>query len=221
MRGADADRAFPGAAPSTVPQLQGARVLVALAEEADARGLLDFHTRNADHLRPWMPPIPADMFTIGYWQRWVRAARQLYLKDQAVRLVMRLASQSDGPVLGQINLSNIVRGAFQAAHMGYHVDAQVEGRGLMREALELVVGWAFDDLRLHRIMANHIPGNDRSAGLLRRLGFEIEGQAKAYLFIDGAWRDHVLTAKINPNPQPPGPRPQPASPASGLFRRRS
>ena len=219
MRGADADRTHPVGGLSTSPRLQGAQVLVTLADEADARGLLEFHTRNAEHLRPWMPPIPADMFTISYWQRWVRAARQLYLKDQAVRLVMRLSSHADGPILGQINLSNIVRGAFQAAHVGYHVDAQVEGRGLMREGLECVIGWAFDDLRLHRIMANHIPGNDRSAGLLRRLGFEVEGYAKAYLFIDGAWQDHVLTAKLNPNPTPPGPRPQPVSPGTGLFRR--
>ena len=220
MRSPDPGRVHGGPGLAPPPHLQGERVVVTLADEPDARGLLEFHTRNAEHLRPWMPPIPADMFTMSYWQRWVRAARQLYMKDQAVRLVMRLASHADGPVLGQINLSNIVRGAFQAAHMGYHVDARVEGRGLMREALECVVDWAFDDLRLHRIMANHIPDNERSAGLLQRLGFEVEGYAKAYLYIDGEWRDHVLTAKINPRPAPPGPRPAPAPPASGLFRRR-
>jgi ribosomal-protein-alanine N-acetyltransferase len=31
---------------------------------------------------------------------------------------------------------------------------------------------------------------------LRALGFTVEGYARDYLFIDGAWRDHVLTAKI-------------------------
>ena len=49
-------------------------------------------------------------------------------------------------------------------------------------------------LRLHRVQANHLPENQRSARLLQRLGFRVEGLAREYLYINGAWRDHVLTA---------------------------
>src|SRR3546814_5111337 len=113
---------------------------------------------------------------------------------------MRLNEDPDGPVIGQVNFSNIVRGAFQAAHMGYQIDAECEGRGLMTEALRLAIDFMFARFGLHRIMANYIPDNHRSGRVLERLGFEKEGYARNYLFIDGAWRDHVLTALINPHP---------------------
>ena len=67
----------------------------------------------------------------------------------------------------------------------------------MSEALRATNAFVFDVIRLHRIMANYRPENVRSGRLLERLGFVREGIAKDYLFIDGAWRDHVLTSLTN------------------------
>jgi [ribosomal protein S5]-alanine N-acetyltransferase len=79
--------------------------------------------------------------------------------------------------------------------LGYSIDAAHEGRGLMREALDAVLTDAFGPrVGLHRVQANVRPENTRSLALLERLGFEREGLAREYLFIDGAWRDHVMTA---------------------------
>jgi len=72
-----------------------------------------------------------------------------------------------------------------------------QGQGLMYEALQCAIGFVFGELGLHRVMANYRPENERSHRLLRRLGFEQEGHARAYLHIDGHWRDHVLTSLIN------------------------
>jgi ribosomal-protein-alanine N-acetyltransferase len=72
----------------------------------------------------------------------------------------------------------------------------------MREALQAVVAHAFDELRLHRLEANHLPENERSARLLARLGFARIGFAPNDLFIDGAWRDHVLNQLLNPGFDP-------------------
>jgi ribosomal-protein-alanine N-acetyltransferase len=44
-----------------------------------------------------------------------------------------------------------------------------------------------------------VPTNERSAALLRRLGFVVEGYARDYLFIGGKFRDHILTSLTNPN----------------------
>lgn len=49
---------------------------------------------------------------------------------------------------------------------------------------------------LHRIMANYCPENVRSGKLLARLGFEQEGLARDYLYLNGRWRDHILTSRI-------------------------
>ena len=69
----------------------------------------------------------------------------------------------------------------------------------MFEALSAAINYTFVTLGLHRVVANYIPNNKRSARLLARLGFEIEGRARKLLLINGEWRDHILTAKINPD----------------------
>ncbi len=66
----------------------------------------------------------------------------------------------------------------------------------MRESLQVALHWAFSELDLHRVMANYMPRNERSARLLQHLGFEQEGYARRYLQIAGVWEDHVLTSRI-------------------------
>jgi diamine N-acetyltransferase len=56
--------------------------------------------------------------------------------------------------------------------------------------MELLAGYAFGELGLHRLQANVQPGNARSIALLRASGFRLEGFSPRYLHIDGAWRDH-------------------------------
>ena len=184
--------------PPAPPVLVGDRVRVSLAGDIDAGDLAAFHRRNYGRLKRWMPPVPETFLTDDYWIRWVAAARLLYDKEQAVRLIVRKGRREASPLIAQANFSNIVKGPFQACLLGYHIDGGAEGQGLMREALSLAIRFVFDEMGLHRIMANYIPTNDRSARLLDRLGFEQEGYARDYLFIDGAWRDHVLTALTNP-----------------------
>ena len=93
-------------------------------------------------------------------------------------------------------LTNISRGVFQACNLGYSIGARFEGQGYMTEMIAAVVDYALSTLGLHRVMANYMPENERSGVLLERLGFEREGLARRYLKIAGAWRDHILTAKV-------------------------
>lgn len=90
----------------------------------------------------------------------------------------------------------MVRGPFQACHLSYSVDGDHEGRGVMEEIVRFVL--AFDEMDLHRVMANHMVTNIRSEKLLARLGFEREGFARRYLKINGRWEDHVLNSLIHP-----------------------
>lgn len=96
----------------------------------------------------------------------------------------------DGPIVGVVNLSEIVRGALQSAYLGYYGIAGFQGRGFMSEALSLVVTTAFSEIGLHRLEANIQPANARSRALARRLGFRQEGFSPRYLRIGGEWRDH-------------------------------
>ena len=151
------------------------------------------------HLDRWSPPVVAEFFTEGFWAERLAISADDFAADRAARFVLQPRGAEDPPIIGTCNYTNIVRGAFHACHLGYQVARDQEGRGLMAEALRATNAFMFDTLRLHRIMANFRPENERSRRLLERLGFVEEGFARAYLFIDGAWRDHVLTALTHPS----------------------
>src|SRR5688572_3395313 len=96
----------------------------------------------------------------------------------------------DDAIVGSINLSQIFRGGFQNAYLGYQIGADFAGQGYMTEALALMLRHAFVDLKLHRLEANIQPGNLASIALVKRAGFVKEGYSRRYLKICGRWRDH-------------------------------
>jgi [ribosomal protein S5]-alanine N-acetyltransferase len=107
-----------------------------------------------------------------------------------------------GTLAGAINVTNIVRGAFQSAFTGYYAFAGGDGRGLMAEGLRAVIAYAFGALGLHRLEANIQPGNAPSIALAERCGFRLEGFSPSYLLVDGAWRDHqrfAITVEDRPS----------------------
>jgi ribosomal-protein-alanine N-acetyltransferase len=164
--------------------------------------MLAFAEDNRTHLARWSPPEPPDYFTEEFWRKYFATAREDFLQGRSLKLVMLDVNDPAGRVIGECNFSNFMRGPFQACFLGYKIDYRDEGRGLMFEALTAAIAYTFDVLRMHRIMANYLPINERSGKLLRRLGFTIEGYARDYLLIDGEWRDHILTALTNEKLKP-------------------
>ncbi|WP_095881994.1 GNAT family N-acetyltransferase [Alloyangia mangrovi] len=175
--------------------IETARTRIAPIGEADAGPLRSYYLRNAAHLEPWEPRRPAGYHDAAEWQARVQAQVAEAQEGRAYRFVARLRGADE--VLAVVNCTGVARGPFPACLLGYSIDAAQEGAGLMQEVLEAVIPWLFNEAGLHRIMANHLPENTRSAALLARLGFEVEGRARDYLKINGRWRDHVLTACIN------------------------
>lgn len=104
--------------------------------------------------------------------------------------------RESGDLVGVINVSEIVRGPFRSAYLGYYAFVPHAGRGYMTEGLTLALRWAFRDLRLHRVEANIQPGNQPSRALVRGLGFRREGFSRRYLKVAGRWRDHERWALV-------------------------
>ena len=96
----------------------------------------------------------------------------------------------DNQIIGVFNLNEIVRGCFQSAYLGFYGSQSYAGKGLMSEALKMILECAFTDLQLHRLEANIQPGNIASSRLVDRNGFQKEGFSPRYLKINGEWRDH-------------------------------
>jgi ribosomal-protein-alanine N-acetyltransferase len=151
--------------------------------ETDREAFVAAARRSRDLHHPWTPAPDTD----EAYDRYLSRAAQ---PNQSCLLVVT----DDDRLAGVYNLSEIVRGAFQNAFLGYYAFVPLAGTGLMRAAMPLVLAHAFDELGLHRLQANVQPENARSRALLEATGWRKEGYAPHYLFIDGAWRDHVLYA---------------------------
>jgi ribosomal-protein-alanine N-acetyltransferase len=175
---------------------------------SDAAGrVLAYHQVNEEHLGPVSPARPPTFFTLMYWRTRLAQDREDFRHDVGLRLFLLPREQPlhSAPVVGTVSFTNIRRGPLQACELGYGLDFRYQGKGLMTEALRAACAYAFNAMGLHRIQANHLPENLRSAAVLRRLGFVVEGYARDYLLINGHWRDHVLTALVAPKdpPEPP------------------
>lgn len=162
---------------------------------SDSKSLCAFYVKNRAHLAPWEPERNEHFYTREYWQEQMRNCDA---EMDAGRAVFFVAVNDDGEIVAVCNLTNIVRGVFQAGYMGYAVAEAYQGKGVMKALCEYVVNYAFKELKLNRVMSNYLPHNERSGNLLKALGFEQEGYARRYLKIHGRWQDHVLTAKTNP-----------------------
>jgi ribosomal-protein-alanine N-acetyltransferase len=118
-------------------------------------------------------------------------------RDGGTRTASLLAFRADdGSLVGAFNFSEIVRGAFQSAYLGYYALAPNARRGYMTEAFALALDAAYGRLRLHRIEVNVQPSNTRSVALVERVGFAREGYSRRYVKIAGRWRDHLRYAML-------------------------
>jgi [ribosomal protein S5]-alanine N-acetyltransferase len=113
--------------------------------------------------------------------------------DGARFLICRV---EDAAIVGSINLSQVFRDGFQNAYLGYYIGAKYAREGYLTEAIDLMLQYAFERLKLHRLEANIQPGNVASLKLVKRAGFTREGFSRRYLKICGRWRDHERWAII-------------------------
>jgi len=169
-------------------------LIVRTAQHTDVAAFKAFEQRNKEHFAQFTPSYELS-------EKKFNDLINLWIKDNqngnAARFFI-FDKHDETNIIGACNFTNIIRGPFQACYLGYKMDFAYCGQGLMFQALQAAIDYMFKTLNMHRIMANYIPENHRSAKLLQRLGFSIEGTAKEYLYINQSWEDHVLTALINP-----------------------
>jgi [ribosomal protein S5]-alanine N-acetyltransferase len=158
---------------------RGRRVHIRPIRPADEAEFLRRVRASRSLHRPWSyPPATA------------HAYRELVGEGRANDARIVVCRNDDGAIVGYFGLGQIIYGSFRNAHLGYYALEPFAGQGFMREGLELVLRYAFGDLRLHRVQASIQPGNARSIALVRGAGFRKEGLALRYLKIGGLWRDH-------------------------------
>ncbi len=159
--------------------------------------LARLHQRNGDHFRLAMSLEPG-MTDPAFWER-VLADQQRAFQDGTGVFLMGFLKSNPQPEAGcVISFSGIVHDEFDCCWLGFRMDRALQGRGLMRAALAPAIQAMFARHKLHRILASHQPGNLRSAAVLRRLGFGIEGYSRDFMKVNGEWKDNVLLSLIAP-----------------------
>lgn len=165
---------------------RGQRVYLRRPSPQDEDELHDLITGSRDFLRPWVYP-PTERETL---RKYLRGSNT----DRVQAFFVCLAATDE--IAGVVNVTEIVRGVFQSAYLGFYAGARHAGKGLMREGLQRVLRHAFRRLKLHRLEANIQPENAASIRLVRSLGFRKEGCSPRYLKIGGRWRDHERWALL-------------------------
>lgn len=155
----------------------------------DAPVLAELVRANREFLAPWEPRHDETYFTEAGQRVSIRAALAEHEHGRGLPAVI---IDTDGSVVGRVNLNNIVRGAFQSASLGYWLAEAAGGRGLATAAVRDIVRVAFTELGLHRIQADTLEHNVASQRVLERNGFVRIGFAPRYLKIAGRWQDFVL-----------------------------
>jgi ribosomal-protein-alanine N-acetyltransferase len=181
-------------------RLPGDRVYLRPPDRADWTAWSAVRAASRQFLTPWEPSWPADALSrVSYRRRLARYASD-WRDDEGYSFFMFRAA--DDALLGGIGLSNVRRGVAEAASLGYWIGEPFARQGFMSEALGLILHFAFERLRIHRLEAACLPTNTPSRRLLGKLGFQEEGYARKYLCIDGRWQDHVLFALLHEDWKP-------------------
>lgn len=159
-------------------------------ETVEPRDALSFYLRNRQHLAPWEPLRTESFFTLDHHLE----ARQLSELERLNGRGYAFAVMSGKRLAGRASLSDVTRGVFQSAYIGYLTDSAMLGRGVATGAVSEVLRIAFEELGLHRVQAAVMPSNAPSQRVLEKMGFTRIGVSPKYLYINGTWEDHVLYA---------------------------
>lgn len=181
-------------ADASVPLLEGSRIVLRPPRMEDWPAWSALRGESREFLTPWEPAWPRDALSQTAFRRRLRQLNRERSAGEAYGLF--LVHAGDGTVLGGITLSEIRRGVAQAATLGYWIGQRHARQGYMAEAIATLLPFVFVTLGLHRLEAACVPQNEPSRRLLEKSGFRQEGLARAYLKIDGAWRDHLLFAQL-------------------------
>jgi ribosomal-protein-serine acetyltransferase len=163
---------------------------VRLLRAEDADSLYDVTVRNREHLGPWMSWLDG-VIDVSDTYAFLRAAE----KEAYEHTAFKAGIWRQGTLIGAIDLHQI-DWSNGNARVGYWLDTEHTGHGIMTRAVHLLVEYAFEALDLHRIEIHVATENHRSRRIAERLGFTLEGVLRQVQRLRGQYYDHALYALL-------------------------
>jgi ribosomal-protein-alanine N-acetyltransferase len=180
---------------ATGPVVEGKGVLLRPPRSSDYLAWSELREQSRDYLQPWEPAWPDDDLTRAAYRRRLGVyAREMELGHAWPFFVFDPRGRT---LMGAITLSNVRRGVAETGTLGYWVGEPFAGQGVATGAVQAMTRFAFRSVRLHRLEASCLPSNAASSRVLEKAGFRKEGEARAYLKINGAWADHLLFGLVS------------------------
>ncbi|RFU62743.1 GNAT family N-acetyltransferase [Bacillus sp. V59.32b] len=176
-------------------KLQGDHVFLRMLDTMDASAVLQLEIKNQEFFQKYTALRANEFYTLQDQADRINRNNEMSGRDQGYSF--GIFRNEDGELIGTIALSQVLRGALQNCFVGYFLDQEQNGKGYMTEAVGLIVIFAFNKLKLHRIEAGVMPHNIGSIKVLEKSGFHREGIAKSNVKINGKWEDHQVLAIIN------------------------
>lgn len=177
------------------PVVEGEGVILRSPRSADHEAWAALRQDSYAYLQPWEPTWPEDDLSRAAFKRRLSIYQRELEAGNA--WPMFIFVDHGRTLIGAVTLSNVRRGVAETGVVGYWIGRRFAGQGHATAAVRALVGFAFNELHLHRVEAACVPHNAASRRVLEKSGFELEGRARAYLKINGAWADHLLFGRVN------------------------
>jgi len=178
--------------------LKGMNIELKVLSPENANEVLDYYIRNKKYLKPFEPMRNESFYTLEEQKKSISDNYIQFLNGTSISFGIF----KEGTLIGKIQITNILLGVFRNAFIGYSIDEKEQGKGYMKEAIRIVLNYAFDEMELHRVEASTLVDNIKSKAVLKASGFKEIGISEKYLFIDGIWQDHSIFYKIRENNGP-------------------
>jgi ribosomal-protein-alanine N-acetyltransferase len=157
----------------------------------DARAWRSVRARNAEWLTPWDATLPPEGTFEGEAPPTFASMVRRMNRDARAGRMIPWAVEVDGVFRGQVTVGGIAMGSLRGGYIGYWIDQEVAGRGIMTTAVAMACDYLIGECGLHRIEINIRPENEASLRVVEKLGLRNEGIRADYLHINGQWCDHI------------------------------
>ena len=179
-------------------ELVSERLIIKVLNDTYAEKVVDYYKRNTEHFQYALADFNYENFSIEKQTDLFWSEFELMVEEKAIRFyIFHKDDILFNNIIGDISISNIIRGNFQSCNLGFKLDKGEIRKGLMFEALDKVIEYLFNLLKLHRIEAEIIVGNIQAIKLLQKLNFRGEGLCYDFLKIDGKWKNYLRFSLIN------------------------
>ena len=180
----------------SVFDLRTERLILSVPTPVSAGAVTDYLLKNRSFHQPYQMIHGDEYYTKREQKQYLKSDMDAFFKGTQFGFWLRERSDPS-TIIGRLSFTGIVRGALQSCLMGYHIDQDKQGEGLMTEAIFEGCRYMFEIRGIHRIQADIMPDNLRSLHTIKRCGFVCQGLNREYMAIDGQWRDHMIFSRIN------------------------